>query len=65
MLLFIAVFIGVFMLAKAANKAQAVSSDKKKSCPPHKWDYDETGFLICDTCKSRPGYAGRGSGGYE
>lgn len=64
MLLFIAVFMAVFMLAKAANKAQALG-DKKSSCPPHLWDYDETGFLICSTCKSRPGYAGRGPGGYE
>ncbi len=34
-------------------------NDKKKECPPHVWDYDETGFLICMTCKIRPGYSGR------
>jgi len=65
MLLFIAVIMAVFMFARAANKAQALTSSKKSSCPPHKWDYDETGFLACLTCKSKPGYEGRGSGGYE
>lgn len=34
-------------------------------CKQHKWIYDDTGFLICDVCKKRPGYEGRDSGGYD
>lgn len=65
MIFFMVLGIILYITARAANKAQALGTTKKSECPPHKWDYDETGFLICLTCKSRPGYAGRGSGGYE
>jgi len=35
------------------------SNTKSNSCPPHKWEYDSTGFLYCLECKQRPGYEGR------
>lgn len=47
--------------------AKIVSGDK--SCPPHKWEYQEIldarGIsqgqrMVCSVCKQTPGYVGRG-----
>lgn len=49
-------------IAKNSLSGQIGSSGP---CKLHKWDYDETGFLKCTVCKQRPGYEGRGPGGYD
>ena len=49
----------LFIIANMSN-AHA-PQEKKPDCPPHKWDYDATGFLSCTLCKRRPG----GETGYD
>jgi len=58
---FIIVLITVlFITGKAARQARLNSLTP--TCKQHQWVYDETGFLICDRCKNRPGYQGRDDG---
>lgn len=64
-LLFIACFIfGIYLgsliirMFKLKNKIDEIINDttdlKPKNCPPHKWQEDETGHLICSVCQFRP-----------
>jgi hypothetical protein len=52
-LLVIFLFLG--FVAYMANRAPRAKDPN--ACPPHKWDYDETGFLKCTkpNCGRRPG----------
>ena len=48
---------GILLLTVHVRKHSdaQLNQQVKNDCPPHKWIYDSTGFLICDQCKQRPG----------
>lgn len=62
--LLIIVFV-LFVLTRISKMAQEGTLNGPSQCKLHDWQYDSTGFLICKKCKNRPGYEGRGPGGYE
>lgn len=57
---------GIFIFGKIGNLGSAKLKLKVGGpCKLHTWEYGEDGFLYCSTCKAKPGYEGRGPGGYE
>lgn len=56
MIFIMIILIVLFLVGNSANAKHFINKDE---CKMHKWEYDDTGFLICSVCKNRPGYAGR------
>lgn len=56
MIFIIILMVFLFIAGKSANMAQMINKD---DCKMHKWEYDDTGFLICSVCKKRPGHLTR------
>lgn len=46
------VLLAVFIIGNVASYLQTKKyTDKKIDCPPHKWSYNERGYLHCSICK--------------
>ena len=45
----------VVSVAKSVERVHPSVKPTEKVCPPHKWTYNEAGFLWCPLCKKHPG----------
>lgn len=58
--IFLVILVIVVLHMIMPSPGSGFTGKKEKTwCPPHKWEYDSTGFLYCTECKGRPGYEGR------
>lgn len=59
----VGIFVMVLLTPKHGGPVKKINTgsrgDLPDDCPPHRWEYDDTGFLICKDCNGRPGYSGR------
>lgn len=54
------IFVTALLIGRSDPASTGYTGKREKTwCPPHKWYWDETGFLKCSLCNNRPQYESR------